>query len=91
MGLVIGWIAVGWVVFVTAVFIMPTAFPVTRGALQQPPAPLLSAEECTARVPPSALLNCHPQLCISLVTVQLMGVWPTDNYFKSFPGDASVF
>ncbi|CAK0780294.1 hypothetical protein CVIRNUC_005001 [Coccomyxa viridis] len=33
IGLVIGWIAVGWVVFITAVFIMPTAFPVTRDNL----------------------------------------------------------
>ena len=43
IGLVIGWIAVGWVVFITAVFIMPTVFPVTRGALQPLRAPVLSA------------------------------------------------
>ena len=30
-GIVIGWIAVGWVTFITAVFVMPTVFPVTRG------------------------------------------------------------
>ena len=31
LGLVIGWIAVAWVVFITAVFVMPLVFPVTRG------------------------------------------------------------
>lgn len=30
-GIIIGWIAVGWVTFITAVFVMPTIFPVTRG------------------------------------------------------------
>ncbi len=30
-GIVIGWIAVGWVTFITAVFVMPLTFPVTTG------------------------------------------------------------
>ena len=30
-GIIIGWIAVGWVTLITAVFVMPTVFPVTRG------------------------------------------------------------
>ena len=31
IGIVIGWIAVGWVCLITAVFVMPTVFPVTTG------------------------------------------------------------
>ena len=30
-GIVIGWIAVGWVTLITAVFVMPNVFPVTTG------------------------------------------------------------
>ncbi|CAL5221654.1 g3881 [Coccomyxa viridis] len=32
-GIVIGWIAVGWVTFITAVFVMPLTFPVTTDNL----------------------------------------------------------
>lgn len=46
IGIVIGWIAVGWVCLITAVFVMPTIFPVTT-------------RECPVRSSPSSMHLCQ--------------------------------